>query len=104
MDRDIAIGQWFAMNSVGVYARPGWECSKGQIMDKAWAFKEPLDHELSTTVAAPYAGDDHWMYVQQLDGNTRDRANWPRMIEWLHDHLVKFHRTVAAAEDSAAAD
>ena len=81
MDRDIAIGQWFAMNSVGVYVRPDWECSKEQIMDKAWAFKEPPDHELSTTAAAPYPGDDHWMYVNALDIDTRNRANWPRMIE-----------------------
>ena len=103
MDRDIVIGQYFVMRSVGVYVRTGWKRSKDQILDKARMIQEPLRRELETTVWEP-PNDGDWMYVNTLDIDPRNRANWPQMIEWLHNHLVKYRRAVAAAEASAAAD
>ena len=103
MDRDIVIGQYFAMRSVGIYVRAGWKRSKEQILDKARMIQEPLQRELETTVWEP-SNDGDWMYVNTLDLDTRNRANWPQMIEWLHDHLVKYRQAVEAAEASVAAD
>ena len=102
MDRDIVIGQYIAMRSVGIYIRSGWERSKEQVLEKAKMIHEPLQRELETTIWEP-SNDDDWMYVNTLEMDTRDRANWPRMIEWLHDHLVKYRRAIATAETSATA-
>ena len=102
-DRDIVIGQYFAMRSVGVYVRAGWKRSKDQIPDKARMIQEPLRRELETTVWEP-PNDGDWMYANTLDIDPRNRANWPQMIEWLHNHLIKYRRAVAAAEASAATD
>ncbi len=103
MDRKIIISQYIAMRSVGIYVRRGWEMSQEQALANARLLHEALEHELGTAMAEPSSNDNH-MYVRALDTDTRHRANWPQMIEWLHDHLVKYHQAVAAAEASVAAD
>ena len=102
MDREIVISQYLTMRSVGIYVRRGWEMSQEQVLDKARLLQEPLEHELGTAMAEPNSGDNH-MYGNALDIDTRNRANWPQMIEWLHAHLVMYHQAVAAAAGTGTA-
>lgn len=103
MDREILISQYIAVRSVGIYVRQGWEMTQEQVMDKVRLIREPLERELETPMNEPNSGVIH-MYVNYLDTDTRNRDNWPRMIEWLHDQLVKYRQAVRAAEASTSAD
>lgn len=102
MNRQIVISQYLAMRTVGIYVRRGWEMSQEQVLDKARLLQETLEHELGTGMAEPNSGDNQ-MYGNALAIDTRNRANWPQMIEWLHAHLVMYHQAVAAAAGAGTA-
>ena len=88
----IWITQFLASDSVGLYLTGhAWE----QVRD----YQDALSLEFNVEVGGP---DSNYWATHRLLIDSRNRENWQRMVEWLHETLCGYRKVVA--EVAAVAD
>ncbi len=92
---DIVISQYLAKDHVGVYLMGNWRES---IKDA-----EPrIEPYVAAIKAAVDEGDDfddgtnHRCVIKLRVGDSRDRANWDRMVDWLDDRRRRYEEVLTA--------
>ena len=54
-------------------------------------YAEALQNELEAELGNP---SDGWWALKTLRIDSKDRANWPQMVDWLHENLVAYRRVL----------
>ncbi len=93
IDTSILLSQYVAVFGVGVYLRSGWNESSEQVFPIVENYAEALQHELEVELGN---SSDGWWALKTLRIDSRDRANWPQMVDWLHENLVAYRRVLTA--------
>lgn len=75
---DAVIVQYIAKEGVGVFVRP----RRGRSMEALGEELRPHLEALSAELGAPIGGQTSFL-SQSLAGNSRDKAEWPRLADWL---------------------
>ena len=92
-DSGILISQYVAAFSVGIYLRSGWNVSNEEGFPHLESYAEALHNELEVELGEPSGG---WWALKTLRIDSKDRANWPQMVDWLHENLVAYQRVLTA--------
>ena len=91
------ISQWLGQSGVGIYMRandPGYsEKQRREVEMHVEALREEFGEELGSRTSWERQSLTHPGLSFAIDAT--DRANWPRMIDWLHERLVDFRRIIA---------
>ncbi len=91
IDTSILLSQYVAAFGVGVYLRSGWNESNEQAFPRIESYAEALKEELGVELGTV---SDGWWSLKTLRINSKDRANWPQMVDWLHENLVAYRRVL----------
>ena len=54
-------------------------------------YAEALQNELEVELGNP---SDVWWALKTLRIDSKDRANWPQMVDWFHENLVAYRRVL----------
>lgn len=91
---DAVVVQYVARDSVGVFVRP----RRGQSMEVlAQGLASHLD-QLAAELGVPGGGETSFL-SQSVPGNTRERAEWPRLADWLDDRVKAYQAAFARLEE-----
>ena len=88
----ILIGQYVAAFSVGVYLRSGWNESNEEVFPQLERYAESLHDELEVELGD---SSDSWWALKTLRIDSKDHANWPQMVAWLHENLEAYRHVFA---------
>lgn len=86
---EFVVVQYLGSESVGVFIRG----ERGASQETSRAMLAPYVDALTQRLGAPIAGGIHG-FVKSLRLDTRDRANWDRMADWLHEQADKYVATL----------
>jgi len=94
----VTLVQYLARGSVGVYLIGEW----GEAVDAARARIETHREALRACLGDGEEFRDYqdFLCLVKLDLDTHDRANWDRMVDFLHDRRRRFEAVLTAAQKS----
>ena len=92
-DTPLYAGQFISDQSVGVYFRGDRGVTRGETL----RLVEPHLDELTTRLGVPIGpGGKPFLFLNRLNIDTHDRANWPAMADWLHSEAARYAAEVSA--------
>ena len=95
----MVISQWLGQSGVGIYMRAKDRRYSEEQSRKADMLAEILQEEFREELGSRTSFDrsdfTHPGLSFPIDAN--DRANWPQMINWLHERLVDFRRIITGS-------
>jgi len=94
----VTLVQYLARGSVGVYLIGEW----GEAVEAARARIEPHREALRACLdgGEEPRDDQDYLCLVKLDIDTHERANWDRMVNFLHDRRRRFESVLTAAQKS----
>ena len=94
-DPEMLLSLYLAQGSVGIFMRGKRGIEAEKVADRVERYKGILQNRFDIELGARTSWGTHRISDLQIDA--RDRANWPRMIDWLHGAA---HRFLTIFEDS----
>ena len=88
-EADLRISRYVSQWGVGVYLTNNRNETDESVLSRIKPYLKPLREETK----GRYLLDDEWG-SSLLEIDTRDRANWDRMADWLHDRLETYERVL----------
>ena len=96
IDTEMLLSLYLAQGSVGIFMRGKRGVDPEKVVDRVERYKVILQNRFDIALGEQTSWGTHRISDLQIDA--RDRANWPRMIDWLHEAA---HRFLTVFEDSA---
>ena len=77
---DLIVSHYITGHSVGVFVRGRYGVKMPAVVERLWPHRAALEAGLEVPL-----GNPRFPYVRHMQTQTRDMANWDRMIAWLHE-------------------
>ena len=90
---DITIAQHLSKNRVGVYLRGRWRESMASATPRIEPYAEAIENSVEKSDNY-YYGETHRCIIELLVGDSHDRTNWDKMVDWLDDRRRRYEEVL----------
>lgn len=94
----VIISQYLAQGGVGIYCTSPWGEPLEDVFLHLRGYEDVFRSNLGVEVGA---SPDRHAAVMYHRTETRDRANWETMADWLHERLEAYQRAIGGVPDTA---